>query len=213
MYQPKHFEETRPEFLRELIAAHPLATLVTMTDGGLEANHIPLVLDTGPDDGPHGTLRGHVARANPMWRTLRADVEALAVFQGPHAYVSPGWYPSKREHGKVVPTWNYAVVHAQGSLRFIDDPQWLKSFVARLADIHEAAQREPWKLADAPADFTEQMLKAIVGFEMPVTRIAGKWKVSQNRPAADREAVAAALGQKADSDSRAMARQVRERST
>ena len=148
-----------------------------------------------------------------MWRTLRADVEALAVFQGPQAYVSPGWYPSKREHGKVVPTWNYAVVHAQGPLRFIDDPQWLISFVSRLADIHEAGLSEPWKLADAPADFTEQMLKAIVGFEMPVTRIAGKWKVSQNRPAADREAVAAALGQKADTDSRAMGRQVRERST
>jgi len=212
MYQPKHFEETRPEFLQELIAAHPLATLVTMTDAGLEANHIPLVLDSGPGDGPHGTLRGHVARANPVWRSARSDVEALAVFQGPHAYVSPGWYPSKREHGKVVPTWNYAVVHAQGPLRFIDDAGWLHSFVSRLADMHEAGQATPWKLGDAPEDFTRQMLKAIVGLEIPVTRIAGKWKVSQNRPTTDREAVAAALAESADSAHRAMAGLVRERS-
>jgi transcriptional regulator len=213
MYQPKHFQETRPEFLQGLIAAHPLATLVTMTDAGLEANHIPMLLDTGPADGPHGTLRGHVARANPIRNASRLDVEALAVFQGPHSYVSPGWYPSKREHGKVVPTWNYAVVHAYGPLRFIDDAAWLRSFVARLADIHEASQAEPWKLDDAPADFTEQMVKAIVGFEIPVTRIAGKWKVSQNRPASDRQAVAEALGQKADTSSRHMAELVRERSS
>jgi transcriptional regulator len=136
-------------------------------------------------------------------------VEALAIFQGPEAYVSPNWYPSKREHGKVVPTWNYAVVHAQGPLRFIQDTQWLHDFVARLADIHEAGQDVPWKLSDAPADYTEQMLKAIVGFEMPVSRIAGKWKVSQNRPAADREGVVAGLAARHGSDSRAMAELVR----
>ncbi|MES1161542.1 MAG: FMN-binding negative transcriptional regulator [Rhizobacter sp.] len=192
MYLPKHFEETRPEALHELIRTHPLGLLVTMTDAGLRANSVPFILDADPAGGP-GVLRAHVARANPLWREARGDVEALVVFQGPQAYISPGWYPSKAEHGKVVPTWNYVTVQTRGTLRAIDDAQWLRAFVTRLTATHEAAQTRPWAVTDAPADYIETMLRAIVGIEIPLTALAGKWKVSQNRPAADRAGVAAGL--------------------
>ena len=191
MYVPAHFEETRFEVLHQLIHEHPLAALVTLGPAGLEANHIPLELDPAP--APLGTLRGHVARGNPVWRELSRDVEALAIFQGPQAYISPAWYPTKRETGKVVPTYNYAVVHAYGPVRIIEDRAWLRGLVERLTTRHEAGRPGAWKVTDAPADFVEQMLGAIVGIEIPLTRLVGKWKVSQNRPAADREGVVQAL--------------------
>jgi transcriptional regulator len=192
MYLPKHFEESRAEVLHELIRAQPLGLLVTLNDAGLQANNVPFVLDTDPAGGP-GILRAHVARANPLWRETRGDVEALVVFQGPQAYVSPGWYPSKAEHGKVVPTWNYVMVQARGPLRAIDDAAWVRAFVTRLTTRHEAVQARPWAVADAPPDFIETMTRAIVGIEITLTALTGKWKVSQNRSAADRAGVVSGL--------------------
>lgn len=203
MYLPSHFEESRPEVLHALMAEFPMAIVVALTDAGLSANPLPLMFDAHA--GPAGTLRGHVARANPLWREARTDVEALAIFQGPQAYVSPGWYPSKQEHGKAVPTWNYVVVQARGHLRFIDDAAWLRDFVGALSARHEAGRSEPWKLEDAPQDYIAQTLKAIVGFELELTSLSGKWKVSQNRPAADRAGVAAGLRAATSSDAHAMA--------
>lgn len=191
MYVPSHFEETRTEVLHRLVHDHPLAALIAYTPDGLEANHVPLELEPGL--GPLGTLRGHVARANPMWRTASSAVEALAIFQGPDHYVSPGWYATKRETGKVVPTWNYAVVHAYGPLRVIDDPVWLHALVERLTARHEAGRAAPWQVTDAPADYIAATSRGIVGIEIPITRIVGKWKVSQNRTEADRAGVADGL--------------------
>ena len=196
MYLPKHFEETRIETLRELIRAHPLGALVTLTPGGLDANHVPFELD--PDPAPFGTLRGHVARANPVWREPSRDVEALVIFQGPGAYISPALYPTKAETGRVVPTWNYAVVHAHGPLRAVDDREWLRSFVTRLTDRHESTRSDPWQVTDAPAEYVDQMLGAIVGLEIPLTRLVGKWKMSQNRPPADRAGVVEGLSRAGD---------------
>ena len=208
MYLPKHFEETRVEVLHALVRAHPLAALVTLGAGGLEANHIPFEID--PDPAPFGTLRGHVARANPVWRELSRGADALAIFQGPATYVSPSWYPTKQEGGKVVPTWNYAVVHAYGPLRAVDDPAWLRAFVERLTNRHESGRTAPWHVTDAPADYVDKMVTAIVGIELPVTRLLGKWKTSQNRPARDRAGVVAGLEQDGGDAARAMAALVRE---
>jgi transcriptional regulator len=207
MYLPKHFEEARVEVLHELIRAHPLGALVTLGADGLEANHIPFEVD--PDPAPFGTLRGHVARANPVWRELSRGADALVIFQGPATYVSPSWYPSKQEGGKVVPTWNYAVVHAYGTLRAVDDPAWLRAFVEKLTDRHEAGRAARWKVTDAPADYVDKMVTAIVGIELPIARVLGKWKVSQNRPARDREGVVAGLQQQGSDVSTAMAELVR----
>ena len=208
MYLPKHFEETRVEVLHALVRAHPLAALVTLSAGGLEANHIPFEID--PDPAPFGTLRGHVARANPVWRELSRGADALAIFQGPATYVSPSWYPTKQEGGKVVPTWNYAVVHAYGPLRAVDDPAWLRAFVERLTNRHESGRTAPWHVTDAPADYVDKMVTAIVGIELPVTRLLGKWKTSQNRVARDRAGVVAGLEQDGGDAARAMAALVRE---
>ena len=192
MYLPSHFEEPRAERLHALIRDQPLGTLVTLDSSGtLQANPIPFLLDAGP--GPHGTLRGHVARANPLWCDTQEDKDALVVFQGAQGYVSPGWYPGKVEHGKVVPTWNYIVVQARGRMRPIDDRAWLRAFVTRLTARHEARQLSPWSVADAPADYLETMLGAIVGIEIELTSLVGKWKLSQNRSAADRAGVVAGL--------------------
>jgi transcriptional regulator len=147
MYLPKQFEETRVAVLHELIRAHPLGALVTLTPGGIEANHIPFEVD--PEPAPLGTLRGHIARANPLWRDFSPDAPALAIFQGPDAYISPSWYATKKITGKVVPTWNYAVVHARGVLRFIDDRDWLRAFVEKLTHRHETRRRAPWKVSNA----------------------------------------------------------------
>jgi transcriptional regulator len=190
-YLPTHFEETDTATLHALVGAYPLATWVVLHQGELLVNHIPFLLDA--DRGEYGTLVGHVARANPVWQALAAGATSVAVFTGPQAYVSPNWYPSKHVHGKAVPTWNYATVHAHGVPQAFDEPARLLALVTRLTQTHEAGQALPWQVADAPADYIASMLKAIVGIEIPVTRWVGKWKVSQNRPAADRQGVAAGL--------------------
>jgi transcriptional regulator len=171
----------------------------------LTADHLPLEFDATA--GAHGTLRGHVARANPLWRAA-AGTPVLAIFRGPQAYVSPSWYPGKAATHKVVPTWNYAVVQAHGVLRAVDDAPWLLALVSRLTAHHETPQARPWAVTDAPADYVQQMLRAIVGIEIPLTRLLGKWKASQNRSEADRLGVAAGL-ENGDSDASAMARLVR----
>jgi transcriptional regulator len=181
MYIPKHFAEPRVEVLHELIRARPLSTLVTLSLNGLNANHIPLHLSQEP--APFGTLRGHVARANPLWNDFNKNVEALAIFQGPDAYISPSWYPAKAETGKVVPTWNYAVAHAYGPLKVFDDPAWLRAHLGLLTAHNEAAFSTPWHVEDAPADYIEKMIGAIVGIEIAISSLNGKWKTSQNQPA------------------------------
>jgi transcriptional regulator len=208
MYIPKHFEETRVELLYALIRAHSLAALVTLTPGGLAANHLPLEID--PEPAPFGTLRGHIARANSLWRDFSREVQALAIFQGPETYISPSWYTTKQETGRVVPTWNYAVVHAHGPLRVIEDRSWLREFVERLTNRHEASRSAPWKLTDAPAAYIDQQLGAIVGLEMPITRLIGKWKASQNRPAHDQDGVVEGLLQEGCESAMAMAGIVRQ---
>ncbi len=195
MYLPSHFEETRPAVLQALLRQHPLGLLITQDAAGAPvANAIPFMLEAGRGD--FGTLVGHVARANPVWQPPaagRAVPEALVVFQGPDGYISPNGYPSKAEHGKVVPTWNYAVVQARGPLRVLDDAAATLALVTRLTAHHEAAQRQPWAVADAPDDYIEAMLRAIVCIEIPLTRLVGKYKLSQNRSAADRAGVVANL--------------------
>ena len=202
MYQPAAFRED-DEWARELIAAHPLATVVHHAGGELVADHVPLLLDRSR--GPLGTLVGHVARANPLWRSPAA---VLAVFTGPDTYVTPSWYHGKGEHGEVVPTWNYGVVHAHGTLRAVDDPGTVLGIVAALTRVHEADRREPWAVDDAPAEYVERMLRAIVGIEIDITRLDAKAKCSHTRGDADRVAVAAGL----DADGRtAAAQEVRRR--
>jgi transcriptional regulator len=191
LYVPEHFRETRIEVLRAFVERHSFGTLVAVTPEGITANHIPMQLLSG-SDGP-GLLRGHIARANPLWRLLEPGASVLAVFIGPDHYVSPSWYPSKHEHGEAVPTWNYATVHVKGHIRFIDDPGWLRTLVESLTDEHERQSVNRWRITDAPADYIAAMLRAIVGFEIQVSAIEGKFKGSQNRSAADRAGVAEAL--------------------
>jgi transcriptional regulator len=206
MYLPAHFEEKRPDVLHALLRVEPLGLLVTHGDAGLQANSVPFLFDA--QAGPHGTLRAHVARANPVWRDA-AGRDALVVFQGPQAYVSPGWYPSKAEHGKVVPTWNYVMVQARGTLRAIEDAAWLHALVSRLTATHEATQARPWAVDDAPPDYVQTMLRAIIGIEIELTGLTGKWKVSQNRSAADRAGTAAGLATRPGEAAQRMAREVR----
>jgi transcriptional regulator len=187
MYVPAHFEESKIEMLHDLIVAHPLATLVTMTSIGINANHIPLHLVK--DKGQYGTLQGHVARANPVWSDIDNDVETLMIFHGPNSYITPSWYPIKQEHGKVVPTWNYVTVHAYGKLRVIDDPVWVRSQLELLTAQQEASFKKPWAVSDAPIEFTDRMITAIVGIEMLITKLTGKWKVSQNQPVVNQAGV------------------------
>lgn len=193
MYIPKLNEEHRLPVIHALIAAHPLATLVTLGASGLIATHLPMFLHN--DGSEFGVLQGHIARANSQWRDLNSSVDALAIFAGHQHYISPNWYPGKKEHGKEVPTWNYAVVHAYGPLRVIEDESWLLPFLHRLTDTHEAASPVPWKVSDAPQDYIHAMMKAIVGVELPIRRLEGKWKISQNRTEQDRQGVAQGLSQ------------------
>lgn len=203
MYLPALTPETDPETLHALIRAHPLGAWVTQGEGELTADHIPFLVDR--DAGEHGTLVGHVARANPVWQALGQGTESLVIFQGPQSYITPSWYLAKQEHGKVVPTWNYAVVHVHGMPRAIEDRDWLRRLVSRLTDTHEAPRAAPWAVADAPADYLDGMLRAIVGIEIPIARIVGKWKVSKNRPAADRKGVVDGLIANGDETSATMA--------
>ena len=190
--------------LQDFIGRNPLATLVTLSSSGLIANHVPLLLDADP--APHGKLIGHLARANNQWRDFDERVEALAIFTGPQAYVSPSWYATKAETGKVVPTWNYAAVHAYGALRVIDDAGWLRNLVGRLTDRHEGTRSQPWKVEDAPAVYIQSQLKGIIGIELTVQRFEGKWKLSQNRPERDRQGTVRGLDETGDADAAALAK-------
>ena len=183
MYQPPVFREERVAVLHELIRAHPLATLITAGTGGLMANLVPFTL-VGTND--KGTLRAHIAKANPQMDALKAGDESL-VFHGPHAYITPSWYASKKEHGRVVPAWNYAVVQVRGTPLVIDDPGWLRLQIE--TSWQEDRRAEPWRVTDAPEAFIEGRLKAIIGVEISILSIEGKWKVSQNRSAAHRQGV------------------------
>jgi transcriptional regulator len=173
MYVPDHFREDRPEVLHDAVRGIGFATLVTQ---GLDANHLPMLLDGN-------VLRGHVARANPVWKSGAG--EALAIFLGPHAYVSPNWYPSKAETGKAVPTWNYITVHARGHINWVQDADWLRGHVGALSATHEAGRENPWAIGDAPVSYIDGLVRAIVGFELNISKLEGKWKLSQNRDAAD----------------------------
>jgi len=205
MYLPPHFREERLEAQHELIGACPLGILISTGAGGrLVANPVPFLLDAKAS--PMGTLRCHVARANPQWRDLLSAPECLVVFTGPQAYITPSWYPTKRAGGKVVPTWNYAMVHAWGRPVVIEEGEWLRAQVAALTDQQEARRMEPWRVDDAPEPYVSAQLRGIIGIEIAITRIEGKWKVSQNRPEIDRAGVAAGLGEQggASADMRAL---------
>ncbi len=208
MYCPAHFDEQRPEVLHQLLALHPLATIVRLGADGLVADHVPLM--HVPSAGGHGQLIGHVARANPLWQALPDD-ELLLVFQGPQTYISPNWYASKAEGGKVVPTWNYAVVHVHATLSPVHEPEAVLEILARLTHQHEAHQAHPWQVGDAPADFTQKLLGHIVGVRFDIRRMQGKWKVSQNQPEANRSRVVAELLKHGGDVHAAMAELVRQR--
>ena len=192
MYQPPHFVEPDLATKHALVRERPLGLLISGGADGLVANPVPFLLDA--DVGPLGRLRTHLARANPQWKALAAGAEVLVVFQGPDAYVTPSWYASKREHGKVVPTWNYAMVQARGTVTVHEDADWLHAQASALTDTHEARRANPWAIDDAPEPFVAMQLRAIVGIEIAITALDGKWKVSQNRPEPDRAGVALGLG-------------------
>lgn len=196
MYVPAHFNEDRVEVLHAQMRATGLATLVSMTADGLLASHAPLLLD--PDPAPYGTLIGHLAKANPHARSADPNVQTLVIFQGPDGYITPSYYATKREHGKVVPTWNYTAVHAYGVLDVFDDPARLRAVVTRLTDRHESRRAQPWAVTDAPDAFIEGMLRGIVGISLSIVRLEGKVKMSQNRPATDIEGVVRGLRQDAE---------------
>lgn len=210
MYLPEQFSESNPELQQQLMRAYPLATLVVAVDGRPMANHLPLLFraKAGADNGV-GVLQGHVPRANPLWQVAAAGTPALAIFQGPQSYITPAWYPGKPVHGKVVPTWNYVVVQASGSLRAVSDPAWIRRQVVALTDQQEQTRPDPWAVADAPEQFTAQMIDALMGIELVIESLTGKWKVSQNRPLADQHAVADGLGNAAAAEAQAMADLVR----
>ena len=209
MYIPPHFNQPETDALHALIAAHPLATLVTHSSrGGLEANHIPLLLKQ--DGSAYGKLVGHVARANLL--AAGSPDEVLAIFHGPDCYISPGWYATKKESGKVVPTWNFVVVHAYGNLRVIDEPDWIMNQLDELTLAREQAMPQPWRVGDAPEDFTARSAATIVGVEISISRLLGKWKVSQNQPEDNQRSVMAALQSAGTDDARLMAELIKDNS-
>ena len=211
MYNPKAFAVEDLPQLHQMMGECRLAVLVTHGEHGLQASHLPLLLDT--QQGPNGSLYGHMARANPQWRDLEAGAEALVIFAGAEAYVSPGFYPSKAEHGKVVPTWNYVAVHAYGSAEVFSDAHRLRNLVSALTDRHEITRAQPWKLDDAPAEYIDSMLKAIVGFALPIQRLEGKRKLSQNRSPEDVAGVRNGLATSPDPQDRALAHLMPEQSS
>ncbi|HEU4852170.1 MAG TPA: FMN-binding negative transcriptional regulator [Telluria sp.] len=203
MYVRKDHALTDQDAIFSLMEAYPLGAWVCQGADGLVANHIPFLLDRSR--GPFGTLVGHVARANPVWRELAAAVPSIVMFQGPQAYISPSWYPGKAEHGKVVPTWDYMVAHAHGTARAIEDPDWLLAMLNRLTDVHEAGQAAPWRVGDAPADFIDKLLRAIVGIEIPIERLQGKLKASQDEAVRDRLGTVMGLQERSRGDAALMA--------
>ncbi len=206
MYIPQSFEENSIEKLHELINAHPLSVFVSIKDGSPEVNHIPLLLSQS--GASYGVLTGHIARANTLWKDHPQELEVVAVFQGPETYISPSWYATKEETGKVVPTWNYITVHAKGRIRFIHEGAWLLKHLGEITAHNERSFSQPWNVSDAPVEYIDQLVKAIVGIEIQITSLQGKWKVSQNRPAQDRQSVVENLN---NIGFRAMASQVAEK--
>lgn len=203
MYNPTAFRQDDLTELHRQILDCRLATVVSQGANGLQASHLPLLLE--PGEGQYGTLYGHFARANPQWRDLAEGAEALVIFQGPEAYISPSWYPAKAEHAKVVPTWNYIAVHAQGRAEVFEDGERLLQLVSRLSDRHEAGRAQPWAVSEAPRDYLDAMLRAIVGFALPIERLEGKWKLGQNRSAADQAGVREGLAASFDPRDRELA--------
>jgi transcriptional regulator len=211
MYLPHHFEESRISELHGLIAAHPLATLAVVANGEVFTAHLPMLITSG--DGEFGTLRAHMPRSDPMWQQFAHASDVVAIFQGEQTYISPNWYPSKQATGKQVPTWNYAVVHAHGKPRAVEDADWLFAHLNEMTDVQEAGQRLPWKVSDAPSDFIDKLMTAIVGIEMPITRITGKWKMNQDEIREDQLGVVSHLQARQDATSQAIAKMVAERAT
>ena len=207
MYLPQLFEEKRIDVLHSFVREHPFGALVVMSANGLDANHLPFEIDTA--SGPFGTLHCHVSRANPVWRDFARDTEALAVFQGPNTYITPTWYPSKQETGKDVPTWNYIVVHARGPLRVIDDVHHVRAHLEKLVAKNESGRPHPWKITDAPEDYVNKQLSLIVGIEMPLTSLVGKWKLGQNRLLRDRQGMLQGLLEANTPETVAVAAEVR----
>jgi transcriptional regulator len=205
MYTPELYREDSVEVLHQAIRRAGLATLVSLTNDGLIASHVPLLLDAEP--APYGTLCGHLARPNPQARG--AVGEAMAIFLGSDAYITPSWYPSKRETEKVVPTWNYVAIHAYGTLEFIDDPEQTRQHVAQLTDHHEAGRPTPWAITDAPEEFIAARVRGIIGFRLTIRRLEGKWKMGQNRALADRFGMAQGLEAEGKSDIAALVRPTR----
>ena len=197
MYVPSHFDESRPDVLYDLIEKNPLGVLITHGQSGLDANHIPFEIDRS--QGPHGVLRCHVARNNSVWQDIATGDQVLVVFRAVDAYISPQWYPSKQDFHKQVPTWNYLVAHAYGRITVRDDERYVRGNVARLTRKHEASQPVPWKITDAPTDYIDMMLKAIVGLEIEITRLVGKAKLSQNKEVRDIRSAGETLSAQGDS--------------
>jgi transcriptional regulator len=191
MYIPPHFAISSPDQLHRIIREHPLGALVTMGPDGLDANHIPFEFDEA--QGERGCLTAHVARANPVWQHCRDGADALVIFRGNENYISPNWYPSKHETHRQVPTWNYEVVHVHGRLTVMDEERFVRGVLARLTREHEMSEPRPWKMGDSPPDYIDQMLKAVVGIQLEISRIEGKAKLSQNRELRDRMGAADAL--------------------
>ena len=206
MYLPPPFREDRLDVQHAFSRANSLGTLVTIGPDGLTANHIPFVVDA--DASLRGTLRGHLSRANPQWQSLDGSQDALVIFQGPESYITPSWYATKAETGKVVPTWNFTAVHVWGRPRVVEDTAWLARQIDGLTAMQEGGRAEPWSVSDAPAEFIAAQMKGIVGIEIEIARIEGKWKVSQNRPDADRDGVVRGLTAHGDDRSIAMAQLV-----
>ena len=211
MYLPSYFEETKLEELHGLIRAYPLATLAIVADGEVFTAHIPMLISSA--DGEFGTLRAHIPRNDPLRRHFADASDAAAIFQGEQTYISPNWYPSKQETGKQVPTWNYAVVHAHGKPRAIEDAEWLFAHLNEMTDAQEARQHLPWKVTDAPRDFIDKLMTAIVGIEMPITRITGKWKMNQDEVRDDQLGVVDHLRARGDEASLKLADMVEQRMT
>ncbi len=210
MYIPGSFRESDPAVMCDFIADHPFGALVTASPtSGIFATHLPFLLQR--ERGTHGVLQGHIARANPHHDLPDTAAEALVIFTGPDAYITPTWYASKREHAKVVPTWNYVAIHVYGTLRFVDDHAFLMQHLDALTDSHESTQPHPWAMHDAPSDFLEQLARATIGVEIEITRLEGKWKMSQNRPAADVDGVIDGLAASDDPHAHAVGEQVRAR--
>jgi transcriptional regulator len=203
MFQPPIFREERIKIMHDMIHEHPFASLVSMQESDIVADHLPLIIH--PELSTHGTLRGHVARGNPIGRKLDEDIEVLVMFRGPQHYITPSWYPSKKEHGKVVPTWNYIMVHARGKIKIHQDTDWILSHLTELTHRNENGRKEPWKVSDAPSDFIKRQLRSIIGIEIKITSLQGTWKTSQNKKLEDNMSVSEGLNKELSDAAKTMA--------